>query len=112
MRRLSRSMSRLYGLNQTIHLVFFNIACVYALQRNIDETIRFLNKWREVDTGATVEKINNDADFDSHPCRTGVSGVHRKLESNVAHASCSIGQTVPFISLLRSRIGATIRSKN
>ncbi|GAB4034695.1 tetratricopeptide repeat protein [Spirosoma gilvum] len=51
-------------LESTYTDAHFNMACAYGMMTNISETIRCLNKWREVDKTASVEKINSDSDLD------------------------------------------------
>ena len=42
----------------------FNTACSYAMMANVPPTIHYLDKWREADASASIEKVNNDSDFD------------------------------------------------
>lgn len=52
-------------INPNNYTSIFNTACSHALMTNIQEAIRFLDKWRESNPNASIEKINNDSDFDS-----------------------------------------------
>jgi Tfp pilus assembly protein PilF len=42
---------------------WFNLACVYALQEKIDETLNTLDRWRTADKSASPDKIAADTDF-------------------------------------------------
>ena len=51
-------------LNLDYDDAIFNIACAYAMMANIPETIHYIDKWRSVDASASIEKVNDDSDFD------------------------------------------------
>lgn len=47
------------------YIAIFNTACAYAMMTNVPEAIHYLEKWREADASASIEKINSESDFDS-----------------------------------------------
>ena len=58
-----RKYERALRLKPDYYIAFFNTACAYAMMTHISETIHFLDKWREADITASIEKINNDSAF-------------------------------------------------